>query len=44
MLPDETDLTVSRIPLMDPLKATETGLIELPVVVAATGKCELSVL
>ena len=37
MLPDETDVTWRRSPLTEPVKETETGAIELPVVVAATG-------
>ena len=44
MRPDETDVTVRRISLMEPVKETKTGLIELPAVTAATGKLELSVL
>ena len=44
MLPDETDVTWRRNPLMEPVKETETGAIELPAVTAATGKLELSVL
>jgi hypothetical protein len=42
MLPDETDMTVRRIPSTEPVKETETGAIELPAVTAATCKFELS--
>jgi hypothetical protein len=42
MLPDDTDVTVRRIPLMEPVKETETGAIELPAVTAVTGALELS--
>ncbi len=42
MLPAETDVTWRRSPSTEPLKETETGAIELPVVVAATGNFALS--
>jgi hypothetical protein len=44
MLPDETDVTSQRNPLTEPVKETETGVIELPAVTASTGKLELSAL
>src|SRR5271156_5639536 len=37
MLPDEMEVTSRRAPLSIPVKDTETGAIELPVVVATTG-------
>ena len=44
ILPDVTDVTWRRVPpLIDPVNETETGVIELPDVAAATGKFELSV-
>jgi hypothetical protein len=42
MLPDERALTFKTSQLIDPVKETETGAIELLVVTAATGRCWLS--
>jgi len=42
MLPDETEVTFKSRLLTDQVKDTDTGLIELPVVTAATGKVLLS--
>ena len=42
MLPDETDATVRRTLWREPVKETETGVIELPAVTASTGKFELN--
>ena len=44
MRPDETDVTRRRNPSSEPLKETETGAIELPDVIAATGALALSAL
>jgi len=42
ILPDEIEVTSRRAPLSVPVKDTETGAIELAVVVAATGKLAFS--
>ena len=42
MLPDEIEVTSKSSPLVDAVKDTDTGLIESPVVTAATGKFSLS--
>ncbi len=42
MLPDVSEVTFNNNPLMDPVKFTETGAIELPVVEATVGKLLLS--